>query len=161
MIRESRVNASTRPDITKNHSSGAACFYDIPPSLYKSVVETNPNGRQPYGLIVSKTVFWWKGGRPAIYTDNTESTRWHEDERYRLIRTDLGRQPPLDWTHEREWRIPGTLHLSLNPEVTNFCWWWPCVPSLHESQQLFKEFPSTLSGIYTLESSSVVGPTNC
>lgn len=160
IIREGRVHASTKSEITKYHAPGAACFYDIPPSLYRSVVATNPNARQPYGLIVSKTVFWWKGGRPAIYTDNMEPTRWHQTERFRLIWTDLGRHPhPVDWTHEREWRVPGALQLSLDPAVTNFHWWWPCVPSLQECRQLFSEFPGILSAIYTLESNSVVGPT--
>lgn len=147
------VLASRRTEVLKFVPQGATCFYDVPPTLYGSLLGTNPNGRQPYGLIVAKSVVWAKGGRPAIYADNTDLARWHPEERFRLIWTDLGRQPqPVDWTHEREWRVPGDFTLQPN---LGFSWWWPCVSSTGEAHLLLSEF-SHLTAIYAVETGTTI-----
>ena len=87
-----KLFASKRISITKYEFKGATCFYDIPPSMYQQVIETNPNGRRGYGIIIHKTSFWALGGRPVIYTDNATSNDWPISERYRLIYTDLCKQ---------------------------------------------------------------------
>lgn len=156
ILRTGAVRASTRKEITKYSSGGAACFYDVPPALYPKIVQTNPNGRQHYGVIVAKSVVWWKGGRPAIYTERPDDTRWPAEERFRLIWTDLTRVPhPVDWMHEREWRCPGALTLDMPLGVAPFCWWWPCVQFVAEAQALFAEFHG-ISAVYTHESGGVI-----
>ena len=98
ILRSNKVLASKIESISKYDPIGATCFYDAPPQNWKEIIETNPNNRRGYGLIVSKTSFWHLGGRPVIYNDNTSLEYWPEYERYRLVYTNLTREPPADWT---------------------------------------------------------------
>jgi hypothetical protein len=111
--------------------TGAACFYDVPPVLWDSLVKTNPSDREGYGLAVAKGPLWSVGGRPVIYTDKTEVAYWPEQERFRIVNTDLKVPPPVDWTHEREWRVRGALTLSA---VTPG--WWPVVQTRDDLSRL-------------------------
>lgn len=147
IMRTYQVLPSMSEAITRYDSQGAACFYEVPLQNYEELINTNPNGRRGYGIIVSKVAFWEKGGRPAIYTNNPDNQEWPAAERFRLIATDLVRGPtPLDWTHEREWRIRGSLTL----EAHAVDWCWPCVEKIIDAQLLFREFPGNFS-IYVLE----------
>jgi hypothetical protein len=132
IINEGQILPSQSPFITRFCPSGATCFYDAPPNVWPEIISTNPSARQPLGIIVSKQALWSLGGRPAIYTENSTDDYWPIAERYRIVHTDLMRQPqPIDWTHEREWRLPGPLFLyqpPFNPTFGNI-WWWPLVPS--------------------------------
>ena len=149
ILRTGRVLASTVESIARYDPVGAACLYEVPPQNWSELVDTNPNGRRGYGLIVSKSAFWYKGGRPAIYTDEPDSVAWPVEERYRLIATDLNRQPkPLDWTHEREWRLRGNFMFDRLP--TTGAWWWPCVEKVKDAQITFREFVGVHS-IYIME----------
>ena len=133
---------------------GAACFYDSPPSAWNEIINTNPNGRQGFGIIVAKNALWHLGGRPVIYTDNIFQSYWPDSERYRLIYTDLSREPyPADWTHEREWRIKGGLNLS-SSDFTG-TWWWPVVPSVEYLQNLWKLTQNIVS-VYVISRRQVV-----
>lgn len=155
IMRIGKVFASKVECITRFDSEGAACFYDVPPQNYKELINTNPNNRKGYGLIVSKTAFWYKGGRPAIYTENTYCVEWPTSERFRLIHTDLDRSPtPIDWTHEREWRVRGDFTLS-GIDIMG-TWWWPCVETIFDSQMLFSEFNDKLHSIYVIELNRVL-----
>jgi hypothetical protein len=128
ILTQSHIRASQSEHITKYCPFGATCFYDAPPTAWPEIISTNPNARQPLGLIVQKTALWYLGGRPVIYTEQVTPKYWPEDERYRIVHTDLLRQQqPIDWTHEREWRIRGSLNL--NQPTIRYTWWWPIVPS--------------------------------
>ena len=76
-----------------------------------------------YGIILHKKQVFAEGGLPVIYESGinevdpdhsqyvpgrriVDPTRTPLDEQYRLVATNLGKDPPLDWTHEREWRWP-------------------------------------------------------
>jgi len=121
-------------------SKGAACFYEVPPHNWPELIKNDPNGRRGYGLIVSKSAFWYKGGRPCIYTDNLSEDYWPKEERYLLVYTNLNKDPnPIDWTHEREWRIKGDFTLEPIRDVTE-TWWYPCVEKLTDAQFIFREF---------------------
>ena len=156
ILHEGRIRASQREEIRKYDPRGAACLYDVPPSTWRTVVATNPSGRRGYGLIVSKSIFWYLGGRPAIYDHDPGSQGWPENQRYRLIWTDLNRQPaPVDWTHEREWRIRGDLNLYAMNGVNVGVWWWPCVERDAECAEVFAAFPS-VQFIYSIETGRVI-----
>ena len=128
ILTEGRIRPSLAEHITKYSPGGATCFYDAPPSVWPEIVQTNPNARQPLGLIVQKMALWYLGGRPAIYAELTDPDSWPASQRFRLINTDLLRQPdPVDWMHEREWRLQGSLHLH-QPQIP-YLWWWPIVPT--------------------------------
>ncbi|HZI10501.1 MAG TPA: hypothetical protein VE153_08885 [Myxococcus sp.] len=156
ILREGRIRASERKEIRQYDTAGAACLYDVPLSLWSQVVKTNPNNRRGYGLIVAKNVFWYLGGRPAIYDSDPSGKAWPETERYRLILTNLNRQPPVDWTHEREWRIRGELNLgAISKTHPGHTWWWPCVERAAECAEVFATFPG-VHHIYSMESSGVL-----
>jgi hypothetical protein len=139
--------------ITRYHLQGAACFYDCPPSLWSRIVETNPNGRCPFGLIVQKRALWYLGGRPAIYTDLDNPDVWPPAERFRVIRTDLTRDPmPVDWMHEREWRMPNGLGLQRN---LGYCWWWPLVPDSYHAAMVFDRY-ANVGAIYQMDRCQIV-----
>ena len=123
----------------------AVCFYEVPHKNWDQLIDTNPNKREPYGIAIGKYDFWNLGGRPAIYTDNTKK-HWPKDEEFRIIRTELKDQNPIDWTHEREWRIQGNLNLDFDSEYG----WFLCVGSIHDAISFFKEFPK-FDEIYTIE----------
>ncbi len=141
IIVSGRVWPSKIEPITRNDPAGAACFYEVPPQNWEELIATNPNARQPYGMIVDKTSFWLLGGRPAIYTEDSGSQDWPERHRYRLITTNLIRLPrPIDWTHEREWRIRGELVLGPPWGDPPRSWSWPCVKAVRDCQLLYREF---------------------
>jgi hypothetical protein len=151
ILREGRIRASERDEIRKYDPAGAACLYDVPWQNWQKVVETNPNKRRGYGLIVSKNAFWYLGGRPAIYDSDPGGLAWPEAQRYRLIWTDLNRQPPVDWTHEREWRIRGDLNLDAMGTVkARHCWWAPCVERDADCAEVFATFPDVYQ-VYSME----------
>lgn len=152
ILKSHKLFSSKRESITRYAPEGATCFYDIPPMLYQQVVETNPNGRRGYGIIIGKTSFWAMGGRPVIYTDNTNAFIWPENERFKLVYTNLSRNNPNDWTHEREWRMKGDLDFQM---LYKDGLWWPCVERIKDSQLLFREF-SYLYNIYVLEFARVI-----
>lgn len=128
IMMEGQIRPSTSEQITRCCPFGATCFYDVPPKVWPEVISTNPNARVGLGFIVSKAALWSLGGRPVIYTDITSEGYWPENERYRLVHTDLLRSPqPIDWTHEREWRLRGPLRLY--QQIFSYAWWWPIVPS--------------------------------
>jgi len=145
ILTEGQLRPSQSEHITRYCPSGATCFYDAPPAVWPEIISTNPNARQPLGLIVQKTALWHLGGRPVIYTDQVSVEYWPAPERYRIVHTDLMRQPqPIDWTHEREWRIPSALNL-YQPTIP-YTWWWPVVPSDDWLTYIWQTFP----GIHTV-----------
>jgi hypothetical protein len=111
ILTEGRVRPSKQRHVIRVASSGAACFYDVPLHVLPEVVATNPNTRAPLGLILHKTAIWALGGRPVIYTDRSNPEEWPVTERFRIVHTAIRPRSPIDWMHEREWRIPGELFL--------------------------------------------------
>lgn len=137
IIIERQIRPSLVPQILEREPLGAVCFYDVPLWGIQQLVETNPSGRTGHGIIVYKPSLWAIGGRPAIYTEKSNSFDWPRDQAFRLIHTDLVRMPlPTDWMHEREWRFRGPLNLA------NV---WPryfvCVDSEASAQELYRRFP--------------------
>jgi hypothetical protein len=125
---ECYIRPSCQEYITRYCSEGAACFYDAPPAVWSEIACTNPSVRQPLGIICHKHPLWLLGGRPVIYTELSDPSIWPESQRFRIVRTDLLRDPqPIDWMHEREWRIRGGL--SLRQPQFMYRWWWPIVPN--------------------------------
>ncbi len=152
-----RVWPSKVESITRNDPAGAACFYEVPPQNWDEPIATTPKPPQPNGTTVDKTSFWFLGGRPAIYTENSGWQDWPERHRYRLITTDLLRLPqPIDWTHEREWRIRGELVLGPPWGDPPRAWWWPCVKAVRDCQLLYREFDH-LHQIYVMDLRRVFG----
>jgi hypothetical protein len=65
-----------------------------------------------YGIALSKRVVFDAGGRPVIYLPDAEGIWIPADEKWRQVRYE---PPQVDFTHEREWRVPGDLDLRKLP----------------------------------------------
>lgn len=109
--------------------SSAVCFTEMP--LYALIEYAKTRGSysgyvENYGIAFMKKELFSVGARPVIYglssthKEVNENHEWakyglrvlHPDcglglyEQYRYINTNLTREPPIDWMHEREWRWP-------------------------------------------------------
>ena len=64
-----------------------------------------------FGLRFNKKWIYHRGGRPVIYEEkNFMKEILPEEEYWRIVNFDLSNKDyMIDWTHEREWRVPGDL----------------------------------------------------
>lgn len=69
-----------------------------------------------FGLRFNKVWIYKKGGRPVIYDKKDKMKKILPKEEYwRIVNYDLEDQEHMiDWTHEREWRVPGNLKFEYN-----------------------------------------------
>lgn len=126
---ERRIRPSTTESGFICGDISATCFQDVP--LYslaenihaeESYRQQNPTAAVRYvgvGLMLPKPYVYRLGGRPVIYEDRDRAKEMlPEDEWWRIVRLDLNRDNEIiDWTHEREWRVPGSVEFDLS-EVT-------------------------------------------
>lgn len=104
----------------------ATCFQDVPlfsicenihsEEQYRASV---PDARVRYmgvGLMFPKPYVFARGGRPVLYeTSSKAKAILPEDEWWRIVRFDLNDDDNIiDWTHEREWRVPGSFDFDLD-----------------------------------------------
>ena len=103
----------------------AACFQDTP--LYSAAQNIYadeqyrrqvPEATVRYvgvGLMFSKAYVYERGGRPAIYESTELAKRMlPAEEWWRIVGFDLSEHTSIvDWTHEREWRVPMALDFDL------------------------------------------------
>jgi hypothetical protein len=155
IIRDLNINASKHYAIINVNPEGAACFYDVPLWNLQQLIETNPNNRKGYGILIEKNCFWYLGGRPVIYTDNLY-LNWPQSQKFRLVNTEPNSIPPIDWTHECEWRTKGDLKLYNQVLANNaITWWWPCVKLKTDAKDLFSKIHS-INSIYVIESEALL-----
>lgn len=64
-----------------------------------------------FGIRFHKDFIYQNNGRPVIYDDTNQAKEYlHKSDWWRIVRLDLSDENHMiDWTHEREWRIPGDL----------------------------------------------------
>jgi hypothetical protein len=91
----------------------AVCLFDAPlTELVGLLARRNRHRYQPFGIALEKRYAFARGARPVIYMPLAEARRLlPEAELWRVASLDLGRDPPVDWTFEREWRAPDHLRL--------------------------------------------------
>jgi hypothetical protein len=107
----------------------AVCFQESPLSAVTQNVyfeqkyrEINTSAKVRYranGLAFSKPLIYKSGGRPAIY-ENTEVAKRFlpKEEWWRIVRLDLSNSNAyIDWSHEREWRVPGDFNFKLSDAI--------------------------------------------
>ena len=121
----------------------AVCFQDVP--LYSAVEnvyfeqkmrKANPAWKKRYmatGISFRKEFIFAKGGRPVIYEKTDDAKAFlRADEHWRIVRFDLSDgEAIVDWTHEREWRLPVDESMSFD---------WSDAYVLVSSQGEYKEF---------------------
>jgi hypothetical protein len=59
-----------------------------------------------FGLRFRKAHIFQLGGRPVIYQSDSEFDALPQSLRWRHVRFESASAPPIDWTWEREWRLP-------------------------------------------------------
>jgi hypothetical protein len=139
ILHEGEIKGSTTEKGFIKGSIPAVCFQDVPIYGLVQNVEhelqrrrNNPNERYRYcgvGMAFNKRYIFERGGRPVIY----EQTKIAEEilpekEYWRIVNLDIGmgKEHLIDWTHEREWRLPNKLefipqaaHILLYDKI---CW---------------------------------------
>lgn len=94
----------------------AVCLQELPLSaiaenlMYEETLNDR-NRYSPFGIRFHKAFIYKKGGRPVIY-ENKEFMKslLPEDEYWRIVDLNLSDNTSyVDWTHEREWRVPDEL----------------------------------------------------
>jgi len=110
----------------------AVCFQDSPlVSICQNVYyeqkyrSKNPNAKTRYcaaGLAFPKPYMFREGARPVIYDRTSDAKAYLPQEQWwRIVNFDLGNDDSfIDWTHEREWRIPGDFNFDLSEATLLF-----------------------------------------
>ncbi|WP_257000943.1 DUF2971 domain-containing protein [Terribacillus saccharophilus] len=136
----------------------AVCFQDSPLlSVYQNVLHEKKNREQlgnkrryiPTGLAFKKNMVYKAGGRPVIYEQTTVAKDMlPPEEWWRIVNFDLSSENIIDWTHEREWRVPDEFEFKLEDAIL-------IVPRYKAYKKLFEVFDNdllkSLGGITVLE----------
>lgn len=118
ILTERKLNGSSTEKGFIIGNRKAVCFQDAPTSgIVQNVVHEQEfrkelGGKIRYrgtGLVFPKPYIFNEGGRPVIY-ERKEIAKaiLPRDEWWRIVNYDLSQGDNIiDWTHEREWRLPG------------------------------------------------------
>ena len=122
----------------------AVCLSEVP--LSSMHLFAGEQGRySSYGISLPKAAAFAAGGRPVIYLPDDEGLWIPDDQRWRHVKYEHGN---VDFTYEREWRIPGDLDLSKLPDF------YVLVESDDEADAL-RELPSVsklpIRGIFAMQ----------
>jgi hypothetical protein len=113
------------------------CFFDVRwDELREYLAHRNRRRYEPFGIALDKRYAFRMGARPVIYLPSKEARRiLPEDEMWRVVSLDMNRNPPIDWSFEREWRVAGDLRLEPRKSVA-------LVASWRDAEEVFDRFGS-------------------
>ena len=124
IIEEEVIKGSTTKSGFICGDRSAVCFQEVPlyslaqNIYYEQKLREIDNSRKirylGVGLKIDKRIVYKNGGRPVIY-DNTDTAKLYlpKNEWWRIVKLDLNDEKYMvDWTHEREWRLPGDFHFN-------------------------------------------------
>ena len=127
-------------------STCAVCFQDTPiygiaqNVAFEEEHHASKNRYSGCGLIFSKVNIFKRGGRPVIYETPEKAKKILADvsEHWRIVRLDLSDTSDIvDWTHEREWRLPGDLEFRYGEAAI-----------LLNDKDCYREFMDKMQGSY-------------
>lgn len=115
--------------------TAVVCLFDAPLGELGGVLTAGNRRRyEPFGIAVDRRYAFAHGARPVIYMPFGEASAILKDEdMWRVVSIDAGRTPPVDWTHEREWRVRGDLPLAANRCVA-------LVESWRDAEEIYDRF---------------------
>ena len=115
---------------------GAVCFQNTPLSSiaqavysellqFERTVQESGTPKIRYfgaGLSFEKKYMFDQGARPVIYEETSCAKKFlDKNEWWRIVKLDLSDADNLiDWTHEREWRVPDSFKFSLDKATLIF-----------------------------------------
>jgi hypothetical protein len=110
----------------------AVCLFDSPiAELALLLTPANRRRYEPFGIALDKRYAYRLGARPAIYLPLPEAEKIiAREELWRVAAIDFDRDPPVDWTFEREWRVGGSLPLT--PAAVAIVETWRDVDDIYE-----------------------------
>lgn len=125
ILKEQRINGSDTESGFIVGSRKAVCLQESPvyslsentyyeQKLFKEN-KTSKRRYYPIGIAFSKPYIFNKGGRPVIYDKTSEAKGYlPSNQWWRIVNYDLSNDNNyIDWTHEREWRVPERLEFEL------------------------------------------------
>jgi hypothetical protein len=102
--------------------------------LGRLLVRANRRRYEPFGVALDKRYAFAMGARPVLYMPWREARLiLAEEEWWRVAAIDLERDPPIDWSFEREWRVAGDLPLPASAAVA-------LVETWHDADELYDRF---------------------
>lgn len=125
ILRERKIIGSTTSPGFIIGNQPAVCFQDAPPySICENIDyewklnKEKKNGKIRYeacGIMFQKPYIYQKGGRPVLYEKKEIAQKMlPKNEWWRIVNFDLSDPNKfIDWTHEREWRLPGDLNFDI------------------------------------------------
>ena len=126
ILLEGRISGSTTESGFICGDIPASCFQDVPVYSLSQNIRSEEQYRQEVegakvryvgvGLMFPKPYVFEMGGRPVIYEDTEKAKAMlPEDEWWRIVKFNLSdNENIVDWTHEREWRVPGGFDFDLD-----------------------------------------------
>jgi hypothetical protein len=110
ILRSRTIKGSSRMVRT---TRSVVCLFDAQwAELNRLLMPANRRRYEPFGVAVDKRYAFSMGARPVIYMPWPEACQMlDEEELWRVVAIDLAQTPPVDWTFEREWRVPEQLKL--------------------------------------------------
>jgi len=111
------------------------CLFDATlGELGHLLVRSNRRRYEPFGVALDKRYAFAMGARPVLYMPWREARLiLAEEEWWRVAAIDLDRNPPIDWSFEREWRVAGDLPLPARAAVA-------LVESWRDADELYDRF---------------------
>jgi hypothetical protein len=110
ILRARTIQGSSRMVRTRR---AVVCLFDAPlAELNRLLLPVNRRRYEPFGIALDKRYAFGMGARPVIYLPWHEASEMLADEEWwRVVAIGLDHNPPLDWTFEREWRVPDQIPL--------------------------------------------------
>ena len=131
IISERTINGSNNNGYVVGKKS-ATCFQDAP--LYAACQNTyfeQKNQKSasvknirylPIGIMFPKEYIFEKDGRPVLYEKTLVAKKiLPKEEWWRIVNFDMSNHNSIiDWTHEREWRVPGNFEFDIEQATLLF-----------------------------------------
>ena len=119
ILEEKCIKGSTRKKGFICGEIPAVCFMDMPIIFiaenlqYEKILREQKKQKIRYlgfGVRFQKEFIYRYGGRPVIYGENYRTKSYlPKSEWWRIVNLDLSSKEKIDWSHEREWRVPKEL----------------------------------------------------